>query len=993
MADLATVMQSIRKIDATLGVIRTTLQRHVPAASRLSGKSRKRAQPHWTEALSLQLSNLSNELDDVKKEMQRGSAISDTHCHNVNSAELDAAQDGRTRISKQPQDKDEQLAQRAPTLPPSSPTNASSVPAPDMEVRQQAADGVPWNNTQTTAPEIASSLGFGQSGPAGPGREVAKDMTPSQLVSCRASPLGGQLDFSLSVEDMGEKLVPNIMRLINDDRFTGILSVQGIGEIDWTNLMRSIRPPEKTHEILGVKYSKPHPIKGVAELRLSTPRNFAFPDFSQTIKEPSREACLDYLRQVINNPPESTIPYYIGLPLTPTFDHLLHPGEPLLNISLIDGLNKVYWYAGEEGSGSPFHCEDWKLYSYNLVLYGWKLWIMIRLSHTKKFEAFIRKCCPSNSCDQFVRHNSLLVSPETLQKHGIEFDIHVAGPGQMVVTRPEQYHAVVNITRNMAIAINFAPPDRAVRPDDLCVCSKCGLYALQCEGIRKVPSEPTLPASTNLAGKRQGSGDASHLREKRQRREDPIQPRKKRRIGGNAAKSQTSMGSLKTTQSSQALRKTVEQIKEIDKLCHLPSLREKPPVHVLKLIAAIGSRVAIQQFITLVADRRDLSNTTRMDTSGDPSSRAMQYAHRIKISERKSMLERFLIRVNQVSFVQELDRSKNGRIRVDEKLLRVIEKRTGWSTPTLEHHRKMGNKWKRICGDFDGLLCFIFLDPKNPFSVLPEQYQNMNDEDLEIFHRLLKDDYFDSIRSAGKAFQKSLNSAVADIEFCWESRKAPLGRLSEAELLLYLNPFPTVSENIYDEGKFSKRPRPPAWPEDWQWPEDPTWLHPDSRQCDLCLQTKCDCIKTKIASKLMPRIKDYGPKGRGLQAVAHAPGYHAYKKGDILGELTGVLEPLGRYRSDTWTLEMVREDLDDQNHHQHDLRVCQIRCADKSSYFRLANHACRPSVRLVGKPISGRYRWVFIAARHILHGDEITGNFGKRSLRGTNCLCIDCAAE
>lgn len=114
----------------------------------------------------------------------------------------------------------------------------------------------------------------------------------------------------------------------------------------------------------------------------------------------------------------------------------------------------------------------------------------------------------------------------------------------------------------------------------------------------------------------------------------------------------------------------------------------------------------------------------------------------------------------------------------------------------------------------------------------------------------------------------------------------------------------------------------------------------------------------------------------------------------MLGELTGVLEPLGKYKSDTWTLEMVREeltdlcDLDILNPTEKPT-ICQIRCADKGHYLRLANCACRPSAILVGMCISGRYRWVAKAARDILHGEEITINYGKRSLRGKSCLCID----
>ena len=79
----------------------------------------------------------------------------------------------------------------------------------------------------------------------------------------------------------------------------------------------------------------------------------------------------------------------------------------------------------------------------------------------------------------------------------------------------------------------------------------------------------------------------------------------------------------------------------------------------------------------------------------------------------------------------------------------------------------------------------------------------MTDEDLEMFHRLLDSNYTKSIYSAGKAFQESLNSMAADIEFSWESNKKsiPLNRLREEELLSYLKPFPTAPQNVYYSNK------------------------------------------------------------------------------------------------------------------------------------------------------------------------------------------------
>lgn len=86
------------------------------------------------------------------------------------------------------------------------------------------------------------------------------------------------------------------MRLVNDDRFPGILSVQGMEEIDWTHLARSIQQRKKDHELLGVEHSKSHTIEGVAQLKLSKSRKCTFPDSPRTVEEPSPEAFLEYLR-------------------------------------------------------------------------------------------------------------------------------------------------------------------------------------------------------------------------------------------------------------------------------------------------------------------------------------------------------------------------------------------------------------------------------------------------------------------------------------------------------------------------------------------------------------------------------------------------------------------------------------------------------------------------------------------------------------------------
>lgn len=112
------------------------------------------------------------------------------------------------------------------------------------------------------------------------------------------------------------------------------------------------------------------------------------------------------------------------------------------------------------------------------------------------------------------------------------------------------------------------------------------------------------------------------------------------------------------------------------------------------------------------------------------------------------------------------------------------------------------------------------------------------------------------------------------------------------------------------------------------------------KQCDYCEGLTCECLNTML--EVMPQIKDYREKGRGLQAVAHAPGGIAYNKDDFLGVLAGVIVPPDTYDDDL-TLNFVRPDVTDEP------VVCQIRVAEVGNCFRLLNHDKDPNARLLPK--------------------------------------------
>lgn len=170
-----------------------------------------------------------------------------------------------------------------------------------------------------------------------------------------------------------------------------------------------------------------------------------------------------YLEDLYRNLPEEPIPYSVG-PLSGSIAGQLQSyfpsGSEVTQLGDVPGVSTLFGHVGEEGSGTAFHCEDANLRSYNLTLIGWKIWILIQPYHTAKFEDLVQRLTNcDNGCDQFVRHASVVIHPSILRAENIEFDIICSGPGEMVLTQPRQYHAVINRTASLAIATNFVLPN------------------------------------------------------------------------------------------------------------------------------------------------------------------------------------------------------------------------------------------------------------------------------------------------------------------------------------------------------------------------------------------------------------------------------------------------------------------------------------------------------------------------------------------------------
>ncbi|KAF6835455.1 lysine -specific demethylase 4c-like protein [Colletotrichum plurivorum] len=695
---------------------------------------------------------------------------------------------------------------------------------------------------------------------------------------------------------------------------------------------------------------------------MSTSSRFSFPHFPATTSRPSDDQIEAFLNEAAESPPRGNILYYVGPPLSPDFDSLLHPGEQLAQFTAIDGVNSYYWHAGQRFSGTSLHSEDGRFWSANLVLAGLKLWVVIAEYHTAMFEEFIRRNWKANRCAQFVRHLSLFISPRRLREEGIDFVVHCAGPGDMVITKPGQYHAVVNYTACFAVSINFLLPGGSVIPSNLRVCKQCGLYNLKHSSLRKVPCPPYVDkARSNMPAARHGVAD----RTKRTR-----QPILVEQVAHPHKKSKTALVQPE-------LQQMVMQARKVDEFCSIPSysVKRPPPPEVFKLALLIGSRPAIQQFCDLIRSRRDPNgDRAPLSLSDDVKTRIGQRISAIGRSQRRSSLEQLQVRLNQFHLARDIERSKKDRIRADTAFITGILEQAQCSKSVFERHRRLGNKWSRLCRGRAELMCFVFLDRKNAFGLSPDLFLELDNDSLDILHALLDNPYINAICIAAKAFLQSLDNTSEDVEFRWETEGTQLDRLPEERMLSLLQPLPSSAENTYDPESHRDSPLPKGWPENYPWPTDPTRIYDKSRMCDFCEEIDCDCIRkipTSLGSRHRPRIKVYGELGRGLQAVAKNPGQAAYVTNDVIGFLTEEIVPAGTY-NDGQALDFARPDLPGGP------VVCQLLCVGGAgNCFRLLNHACNPSARLAQVRVSGRYMTAVKAVGEIMDGEQITIDRGK----------------
>lgn len=805
--------------------------------------------------------------------------------------------------------------------------------------------------------------------------------------------------LTLTTAQMGDKMVGNLRAYIECPGFSGKISLSDLGQPDWGIVSREVKDPIKhciNYSHLGVQFC-PERKTGATKLFTSLKSNFRFPHFSGL---PAEASC-DYLDNTISSPPLTPLTYYVGPPLAPAdFNNLLHPGR-LDTLGNIPGVNSIYWHAGEAGSGTAFHCEDASFRSCNLTLYGFKDWILIRKGHDARFEEFVSRLYPSarkTGCSQWLRHLNVLFTPERLCAEGIAFDMIRAGPGDLVFTAPGQYHAVLNSTACFAIAINFVLPDeQALGPT--AVCSECGLFNLQNDLIkhpdkRKAPMPGHRKHPIGRASPTHTSHGSYQKRQKTACMSGHEDVKRSPRLGQRPRAQLSSDNDLASTDldwqpmEDASATEWQDHIISHDPFCKAPEVTVSDTL-VLRILLALRGHPGIKALVDVVQCWRnqEMTEIDLLRNMRRPGSHCRDIAGFLTQLGLRGSLRQVLEFHAKIEFSKMVDETfgDQGRLNVSDWV--KVHDQMGWPGKPDEAAQRCYREWRKVGRRLGllprGLLCLLPSEPAYPSLIKLADLLRLDSASVASLRASLESDpYTRHLLDVGRKLIDAIWDG-RDIPECkWEGTTSASICESRMEQGLDRIAFYDLAECTYDPGKFVNTPAPDGW--HGEWPTNP--MVGDG--CWECNEPGC-CCHENLSSARIPRnlrIRSGGSKWHGIFVQAPA-GKVAFKRHDILGELTGELEPPGTFNMASrceMVFDVEREDLAATG------VVCQIYSGNQGNWTRKVKHFCRdPSAYFEGRLLSGKYRILLRAMRDLVNGEEVTVGH-KKDAQHPNCSCDSC---
>ena len=498
-----------------------------------------------------------------------------------------------------------------------------------------------------------------------------------------------------------------------------------------------------------------------------------WPDFSTPLKDrPTISEAEAYFEDLIKSPPKKRIAYFGGNATIPGQSRL--KGGRLAKFKHLEVAGAQYFHIGPEQSATAFHHEDSGFRSLNMVDYGYKLWLLIDPSSRPAFEEFVRETWKglTTDCDQFVRHLQIICSPSLLRKKGIQVEVAVAGPGEIVMTKPYQYHAVVNYTPCIARSINFLLREEPIIRQKTTVCSDCGLSDLRDEVKAEyeiIEVEATAKIEQRL----------SELKLEAKRK--PVK----------------APGTERVTRARSSHDNLLDQIKKYDPRCGILTSAISPTTSdkIIQLAATLLSRKTLQLLCSII-EAWMANKSPRMMLSEDPEIRLVQNLQSI-VKDRGQELEKLRRRVIHVNVFWRWKCHLNGGSRADSAYINKCIEGTDLKYHDVDFFRTKGKQLAWLCGMpresptavWRGIISLIPPAKHDMFGLkssdFVSQRRNTNiltDAEVLALHSLIDTEYFKHVCSMAAIFQDALEEG-RDVDVAWKGEKIDWSELDDAEVI------------------------------------------------------------------------------------------------------------------------------------------------------------------------------------------------------------------
>ncbi|KAM5521076.1 lysine -specific demethylase 4c-like protein [Fusarium oxysporum f. sp. phaseoli] len=491
----------------------------------------------------------------------------------------------------------------------------------------------------------------------------------------------------------------------------------------------------------GIIVSRDDPISG---------REFEWPDFeeggsSMTTRQASRE-----LEQFLEAP-ENEVSYFCGIMRSIIWSSCpLYSGEQL-DIKELTHVNEPYTHLGKKGSVTAMHKEDDIFGSVNVGFLGTKLFLRVLTDDTEKFEKWVRAKYKCKPCPQFVRHLNIFFEPKQLEAAGIRFELLIQRPGDLIETRPDQYHQILNLEDSLAISINHLSPGITPNFRDvnnpLEVCNECGL-----KGLYGRPGFHVKWVDPDVLAPGMNEATVSTKRHKRKAPPEPLEAGARNTRG--------------YTDSSETFNKMLRIIRSEAPFFKLPSKPSLDEQYVMKMAAAILSIPAIEQFRGLVSAWRNRNEHIIVSKQGDPLKQCALY---LKNASAKTALGKFQLRHSRALMARLVDdwKSERSLSRLGKKEKADLAHRLEIEGNELTNSLREGRMWNEVCGHFHGLLPFIPLNSGPPFSISVQDWKQLDKGQLKTLHQLIDCDDSRRLCEAGKALENMV-AYDSPVVFEWE---------------------------------------------------------------------------------------------------------------------------------------------------------------------------------------------------------------------------------